>query len=339
MARWDDITGEISGVTLRGDTGKVRTFERNRPYLIVLSGANMGQMFGLEDGDKIIGRGNDVQIQLLDDGISREHARILARYDQDEPRYWLEDMHSRNGTFCNGYRVGEHLLRDGDKIQLGRNVMLRFGYHDAYDETFQRTMQDSVLRDGLTQVYNKRYFSERLNSEFRFALRHERSLTLMIMDIDHFKQVNDRYGHVAGDHILRIFAQSIQRSVRNEDVFARYGGEEFTLISRAISVEDSQLLGERLRSAIARQVIDFHGSRICITVSIGIATMPDCGATTPVELTDAADRALYWAKTHGRNQVVLFRPGLDERPTHFSEAETLAPPPFADAITSRHDDD
>jgi two-component system cell cycle response regulator len=314
VPRWDDITGELSGITLRPSGGREESFERNRPCLVVLSGASMGQMFHLDlRAEVIIGRSSQAHIQLMDEGISRQHASVHLRKD-DGGQYWLQDLHSRNGTFCNGHRIDAQRLHDGDKIQLGRGVMLRFGYQDKFDETFQRLMQESALRDGLTHAYNKRYFSERIESELRFALRHVKPLSLLLMDLDHFKHINDRHGHLAGDHVLRNFSMAIHRSIRNEDVFARYGGEEFAVISRSISLEDTCRLAERLRSKVENLIIEFQGQHIPLTVSIGIAAVPALDANEPSELVDAADRALYWAKTHGRNQVVVYRPGLDERP-------------------------
>jgi diguanylate cyclase (GGDEF)-like protein len=277
-------------------------------------------MFHLDGAEVVIGRSHTCQIQLMDEGISRQHASVHTRAD-DDGRYWLQDLHSRNGTFCNGRRVHAQRLEDGDKIQLGRGVMLRFGYQDKYDETFQRLMQESALRDGLTQAYNKRYFNERIASEVRFARRHNEPLSLLLMDLDRFKQINDNHGHLAGDHVLRAFSAAIHRSIRNEDVFARYGGEEFAVISRAISLDDTFRFAERLRSVIEKLQLEFQGYRILLTVSIGIAAMPALDTTDPAVLVDAADRALYWAKTHGRNQVVVYRPGLDERPFGDSDTE------------------
>ncbi len=326
MPRWDDITGEVTGGALRdGSTDRIQPFERNRPYLTVLSGANMGQMFALEGSDKVIGRSHKVEIQLVDEGISRRHAAIRARA-KDGNRYWLEDLSSRNGTFCNGQRIREHRLYDGDKIQLGRGVMLRFGYQDQYDESFQRTMQESARRDALTGCYNKRYFNERLESEFGFAQRHDKPLSLILMDLDHFKHINDQHGHVVGDQVLRRFADEVQSGIRNEDVLARYGGEEFAVISRSSTLRDACRIAERLRAAIEALTIDHEGHELRVSVSMGVVSLPAVGVQNPLDFVDAADRALYDAKTQGRNRVAIYRPDLDERPTQLVERETRPPP-------------
>jgi diguanylate cyclase (GGDEF)-like protein len=217
----------------------------------------------------------------------------------------VEDLQSRNGTFCNGDRIETRPLADGDKIQVGRTTILKFTYHDNFDDSFQRQMYDSALRDGLTKAFNKRYFDDRLNSEFRFAERHQVPLNLLLLDLDHFKRVNDEHGHIAGDHVLRSFAAAVQDSVRNEDVFARYGGEEFAVITRAISREDARKFGERLRALVEKLEVVHEGTTIPITVSIGIAGLPENQAESPTDLIAAADRALYHAKAEGRNRVAL----------------------------------
>src|SRR5205085_10444895 len=140
---------------------------------------------------------------------------------------WVEDLQSRNGTFVNGTRITVVVeLKDGDKIQLGRASVLRFGFHDDLDESFHENLLSSALRDGLTKLFNKRYLMDRLDSELKFALRHQTTLSLLLLDLDHFKKINDTRGHLAGDMVLANVAGNLAKAVRNEDVVARYGGEE-----------------------------------------------------------------------------------------------------------------
>ena len=166
-------------------------------------------------------------------------------------------------------------------------------------------MLESALRDGLTGTYNKRYFLDRLDSEIKFSVRHKVNLALIIMDLDKFKAVNDTYGHLAGDKVLTAFAQMVQHSIRNEDVFARYGGEEFAIITRAISRHDVFHFADRLRQEASELVIENDGVRIPITVSMGIATIPEDSVETVPGLIKAADDMLYEAKRSGRNRVVI----------------------------------
>src|SRR5581483_6850222 len=145
----------------------------------------------------------------------------------------IEDLKSANGTVVNGEPVGATAaLKDGDKIRLGSTTILKFTYHDHLDESFQQQMYDAALRDALTKAFNKKYFLDRLETELAYAKRHAAHLSLLMIDIDHFKQVNDTYGHLAGDFVLSRIARIALGTVRTEDVFARYGGEEFGVICR-----------------------------------------------------------------------------------------------------------
>lgn len=303
---WEDTTGVTNAIEVSREVG----FERNRPCFVVLSGLHLGQTFTLDSAPSMtIGRSRSATIRLVDEGVSRKHVRITAG---DDEALWLEDLGSRNGTFCNGKRISHrHELRDGDKIQLGRNTMMRFTFLDSHDESFQRLMYDSALRDGLTRTFNRRYFTDRLRAEFRFAERHGTNLALLMFDLDHFKGINDTHGHVAGDFVLTEFVDAIQSRVRNEDVFARFGGEEFALISRAIDKDDATQLAERLRAAIAELDLAYEGQPIALTVSVGVVCYPDTELGSPAELIAAGDRALYSAKNRGRNCVALYHPGLE----------------------------
>ncbi len=294
MTDWDETTS----VALAPEPERERP-ERDRAYLIVLAGSGVGEMHKL-GGESVLGRGREAQLRFLDDGISRMHCRVY----RDGDRLVVEDCGSRNGTFCNGESIaGPHELRDGDKIQIGRTTILKFTYHDHLDESFQRQMYDSALRDSLTKAYNKRYFDERLSSEFRFSHRHGETLSLLLLDLDHFKPINDQLGHLAGDHALVELARRVQRIIRNEDVFARYGGEEFAIISRAIPSQQALRFGERVRAEIESMEVRYRGHAIPLTASVGVATFPHPHIERAGQLVEAADRALYAAKNAGRNTV------------------------------------
>ena len=165
--------------------------------------------------------------------------------------------------------------------------------------------------DGLTGAYNKRYFMDRLDSEIKFSLRHKVNLALMLLDLDKFKDVNDTYGHLAGDNVLAMFAKAMHKSIRNEDVLARYGGEEFAIITRSISRADVHRFAERLCRETSELVVESEGVRIPISVSIGVATVPEDRANSPEELIKRADDMLYEAKRLGRNRVVISEPEAD----------------------------
>jgi diguanylate cyclase (GGDEF)-like protein len=268
--------------------------------LTVLTGSAAGQLFRVKKGSLALGRAPTSEVRLDDDGVSRNHARIRS----ETGRAWVEDLKSRNGTFVNGDRITSIVeLHDGDKLQIGRGTVLRFGFQDALDESFHEKLLSSALRDSLTRLFNKRYFMDRLDSELKFAARHETSLSLLMIDIDHFKKINDTYGHLGGDAVLAHLGRVLMAAVRNEDVVARFGGEEFTIILRAIGIEPATQMAERLRKAIAESAAMFGGGKLPVTVSVGVAGFPSTAATAPEELVEAADKALYRAKNAGRNCV------------------------------------
>lgn len=275
--------------------------QRDRAYLIVLQGSNVGEMHEIERGEMVLGRGQTASVRLNDEGVSRKHARVIRSGDN----YIIEDLNSSNGTLVNGTSVTQRILEDGDKISLGSITILKFTYHDHLDVDFQQRMLDAALRDGLTKAFNKRYFVGRLETELAYAKRHITPLSLVMFDVDHFKRVNDTYGHLAGDYVLMRISKITQNTVRTEDVFARYGGEEFAVLCRGVNLSNAGILGERLRSAMELSTFEHEGTRMPITISVGVAAFPELQIETPEQLIGAADEALYQAKRTGRNRVLL----------------------------------
>jgi diguanylate cyclase (GGDEF)-like protein len=278
--------------------------KRDRAYLVVLAGASVGEMYKVEGDKTIIGRGQKAQIRLFDDGISREHAQLVI----EDGNIYLLDLGSTNGTFCNGLKVDRKQLIDGDKILVGSTTILKFTYHDNLDEMFQKQMYESALRDGLTKAFNKKYFTDRLESEFTFATRHTSPLALVLFDIDHFKKVNDTFGHQAGDHVLTEISKLLSGALRAEDVFARYGGEEFGVICRGSDKNQAQVVGERLRKAVEGHRFVHDGQHIPITISVGISVLPNPAVKDANDIVTFADQALYKSKHGGRNRVTVYEP-------------------------------
>ena len=292
---WDDDT-TATDVAQLGDQQP----QRDRACLTVLTGSATGQVFKLSRGTITIGRANNAEIRIPDDGVSRHHARLR----HDSRNLYLDDLDSRNGTFVNGQRVtAGALLREGDKIQIGRSTVLRYAVQDELDESFHESLVSSALRDPLTKLFNKRYLLDRLDSELKFARRHETWLTLMMIDIDHFKLINDTHGHLAGDAVLVHFANVLQHSVRNEDVVSRWGGEELAIVLRATPIDPAVALGERLRKLVEQTLVVHKGHQLRATISIGVAGFPQAKVETVEQLVEAADQALYRAKNAGRNRV------------------------------------
>lgn len=268
---------------------------------LVLSGPQPGAMIPAAGNDMVLGRGKGAAIRLDDQGLSREHLRIF-RLGQ---RWLVEDLGSTNGTWVSGRRLeGTRELRDGDRIQVGRTILLKVSLHDTAEQEAVKRIYEQAVRDGLTRTYNRRYASERLVAELAYALRHDTELSVLLLDVDHFKQINDTVGHAGGDAVLRVFGATLQRMVRVEDVVARWGGEEFMVIARGIDARNAAIFGERIRRLVAGLIIPWEGSSLQMTVSVGVATHTKAQRYPDVDaLVDAADTALYRAKTSGRNRV------------------------------------
>lgn len=272
-------------------------------FLIVISAktpAGIGRMYKLETAETILGRSSDAGFQVEDDGISRKHAKICQ---SQKGGFQLVDLGSTNGTYLNGVRVDLAQLNDGDKIQIGSNTVLKFSLQDQLEEQYQKSIYESATRDGLTRIFNKKYFLDTLRKEFAYCQRHRVPLSLVMFDVDHFKRINDTYGHPAGDHVLTRIAQRVSETIRTEDLFARYGGEEFALMLRETGEDQAFICAERCRRAVDLTDFSFNGINMKVTISLGVATLLDNDFTQPEHLIEAADKYLYRAKDAGRNRV------------------------------------
>jgi diguanylate cyclase (GGDEF)-like protein len=275
-----------------------------RAVLVFLDGPDQGMLVALDAADIVLGRDADCGVMLQDDGVSRQHARIRA----EGPEQWtLEDMGSKNGTWVNGARIDKRALADGDRLTLGRAV-LKFLLPDAEDEKYQRQLYEISTRDPLTNLLNRRSFNDRMAVEIAYARRHGSLLAALMIDLDHFKQVNDTHGHLAGDRVLARVAAFVQGQVRIEDIVARYGGEEFIVVVRGIPASGVETLAERIRSGVETLPIEHEETPLPVTVSIGLTTRQGSAALTAEELIAAADQAMYRAKSAGRNRVSVEPP-------------------------------
>lgn len=281
------------------DLGRVQTdAETDRPVLLVLTGARLGTVVPLHRLPLTLGRDPLVEFVVPDETVSRRHARFVS----SSAGVVVEDLGSRNGTLVNGQRVAQRLLADGDRIMVGRTV-LKFALQGRVEEDFQRRVYELSTRDGLTNLHNRRYFDERFATEFAFARRHGTFLGVLMVDIDHFKKLNDTHGHIAGDHVLIDVARTLAAQVRAEDVVARYGGEEIVVLVRDIPRPGVEVLAERLRAAVESLRISYGDRSLAVTVSIGAYVVRPDRETPPESLVANADKLLYEAKAAGRNCV------------------------------------
>ncbi|MDH5490755.1 MAG: GGDEF domain-containing protein, partial [Myxococcales bacterium] len=273
-----------------------------RGVVVVLTGSRPGMLVPIEQGGElVVGRSSESTLALDDDSLSRRHARFFELQGQ----YFVQDLGSTNGTVVNGDPIEQpKALLDGSRIQLGLSTVLRFMLQNDQEFEAARRLYDSSVRDALTGLYNRHYFEDRLRAEVGYARRHGEDLSLLFLDADHFKRVNDTYGHAAGDEVLRSLGAYLLSTVRDEDIAARIGGEEFVILLRGIGSQGASGAAERLRAGAEALAIEHEGRSITITVSIGLCSLAeDDGIGSAAELLARADGALYQAKEQGRNRV------------------------------------
>jgi two-component system, cell cycle response regulator len=275
---------------------------RDGYILRMIRGPEPGAIWSLYEGETIIGRGHQASVRIEDASLSPQHARIIV----GAAGVTLRDLGSVNGTYVEGKRLdGPKVLRHGDRICMG-SVYVRLDGLDPHERQVEQRMRETAIRDRLTGLYNRGVFDERLLAEVAFARRYGAAVGVIMIDIDHFKQVNDTYGHAMGDAVLRSIGQRLLNSARTEDVIARYGGEELSVIARG--VEPVSLIGfaDRIRCIVGEGGVMNRGQLVKVTVSCGVAGVTGASArqATPTSILQAADMALYEAKRQGRNRVI-----------------------------------
>jgi diguanylate cyclase (GGDEF)-like protein len=274
-------------------------------YLVVLGGGIPGAMIRLEQSVNRLGRSADNTIQLPDSSVSRHHALLGADADG---LIRLTDLGSTNGTFLNGRRLAENTpvrVHDGDRLQFGAGMVVKFIRPDPCEEEFQREMFERTVRDQLTGLYNRTFFlSQFIPLVERGALRGLGTAVLML-DIDHFKKINDTHGHETGDAVLREVAGVLRQSTRADDLVARYGGEEFVVALPVAAPDQATERAERVRSTLASRRIVAGGIPLRVTASLGLAFTPPGRPRSASALIATADKGLYLAKNSGRDRTVF----------------------------------
>ena len=267
--------------------------------LVLITGPNPGKRFVLSQREYTVGRDPECDIVVDLDNVSRRHARFTV----GNHRVYVEDLDSTNGTYVGNDEIREQTeLRSGDFVKVGGGLFKFLSGNDLESLYFEEIYRLTIV-DGLTQVNNKRYFVEFLEREMGRCHRYGRALSLLMFDIDHFKQINDSQGHLAGDQVLRELAQLVKQRIRKEECFARYGGEEFSVVLPESGPDKARTFAEKIRKMVEDHPFAFEGKPISVTVSIGVADLSS-DMTEPLQFIKVADANLYKAKKGGRNRVV-----------------------------------
>jgi two-component system cell cycle response regulator len=267
--------------------------------VLQIYGGTVGRRYEFGAREFVIGRDpdNDICVDLTT--VSRRHARI---YEKDGGA-WVEDLGSTNGTVVNDVQVdGPHLLQNGDQMRFGGSIF-KFIDGGNVEALYHEEIYRLMITDGLTGAATQRAFVEFLDRELLRAKRHARPLALVMLDIDHFKEVNDKNGHLAGDYVLRGVAAAVRGEVRGDELFARYGGEEFAVVLPETILDDAARFCERIRAKVEAQTFSWKEDAMNVTISIGgTSSLP--GEDQPA-LVARADARLYEAKRTGRNRCML----------------------------------
>lgn len=290
----DPITTQITAV----NGGPMPSGPRSA-CVVVIHGEGLGKRADIEEKMVTVGRSEDADLHIPHKSVSRQHCQIWRVGD----RYRLRDLKATNRTLVNDRPVTEAELADGDHIKLGE-TLLKFISHSSVEARYHEEVYQLATHDALTELYNRRHFIELVDKEIARAVRHGRPLVLCIIDVDHFKPVNDQFGHIAGDGVLRQLADLLRGFARGEDIAARIGGEEFAILLPESDITDAQGFAERLREAVANTPFLIADAPHRLTVSIGLSNVvAERGERSA--LMQAADKALYRAKAEGRNRVCV----------------------------------
>ncbi len=299
MGDWGKDTVALPTVVTRAPVDPEAPTRRTE-CIVEIYGNHLGRKIDLH-GDQWIGRQQqDCEIVVPDDSVSRRHARFRT----GEDGVVVIDENSTNGTFVNDTRVDERRLRHGDLLKIGSTIFKFLG-RGSVERDYHEEIYRMTIVDGLTGVYNRRYLQEFAEREVARSRRHHRPLT-MVFDLDHFKRINDDFGHLIGDRVLREFARIVDRCVRREEVFGRYGGEEFCALLPETDLQGAAVFAERIRRLTEQREFSIGGAAIPVTVSAGVAAL-DENMTGWDDLIATADRNLYRAKRDGRNRIVASR--------------------------------
>jgi two-component system, cell cycle response regulator len=266
-----------------------------QPCLVIMTGAEMGRRIDLTHEEVSIGRSEECTVCVNSDLVSRRHAvvnRVLGRYI-------VVDLKSTNGTFINDTRVERAELKDGDLLRTGKTV-LKYLENNLELEYMQHILSLATI-DSLTQLFNKRHFDEVFGKEVARASQSQAPLSLIVLDIDHFKKINDGHGHPAGDAVLKHVASVVKSQIRQNDCLCRVGGEEFALVLPQTPLPLAAQAAELIRAAVESSVCDVAGTPIPATLSLGVAELAP--GEVPEQLYQRADERLYAAKHGGRNRV------------------------------------
>jgi two-component system cell cycle response regulator len=302
------MSGDTTQIDIktRKPASKKRDPEERKVQLLftVIKGteSDFGKTFIVDKKRISIGRTDDNYIVINDPMVSKHHCQMRIVKDSHIEQIIVTDLNSTNGTHVNGELAEERILRSGDKIGIGSTV-LRFSFNDEIEEEYHARLFTFATTDSLTGFYNRRYILTELENQSRIAKRNRRVFSIFLLDIDGFKEINDTFGHLVGDEIIKKIAFCIKRNLREQDFAGRFGGDEFMIILPETEIGGALILGDRVRSKIEDYAIPYQGREIRTTITGSIGQY-GLHANNSTQLLQVADRALCQAKKQGKNRIV-----------------------------------
>lgn len=289
-----DTETEVFQFFLRSEAGAGRGC-----VLQICPATVQAEMFRLSNQRTVIGREPTCDISLDDIAVSRNHAAI----DLNDSNYFVTDLGSRNGTFVDDKPLRDRRrLKGGELIRLGGTI-LKFMASMDEEANYHAAVHERMARDTLTNAFNRSYLMSTLEKLLPRCQVSKYSLAVIMIDIDYFKKVNDSYGHLVGDEVLRAFSERIRDTLREDDSLCRLGGEEFVVISEQTDLQAAMRIAERIRLAVSSTAFITQAGPVFVTCSLGVTTLAQRNVATVDELLSHADERLYAAKASGRNCV------------------------------------
>ncbi|MFK8030500.1 MAG: GGDEF domain-containing protein [Gammaproteobacteria bacterium] len=270
----------------------------NRPYVSIVHPRGKASRHPITSKGLLIGRGRHADVVLDDAQVSRRHCLIRLT----DAGIVAEDLGSTNGTHINGNAITLAVVDPSGRIKIG-GCVLRVEYRARVEINAEKQLEQAAQTDELTGLNNRRWFFGQSAAYLASAADSGHDLTLVMIDIDHFKQINDSFGHAAGDHVLKEVAQILTAQKREDDSLARFGGEEFVMLLPDTGATDALVFCDGLCEAVKKAGISVNGRDLFVQVSIGTWTEEVNQITSIEQAISGADAAMYRAKRAGRNRV------------------------------------
>ena len=292
---FDDKTDIIDSKTL---AVKIEQAKKNAAHLRQMNGAFIGRKYPLDSGTNFLGRDPDLTVPVQDASISRRHAELVL----DGENLYVHDLKSTNGSYISDNRIESGIIQNGELVRFG-SVIFKYTKAGDVEGVFEDELHVRAHIDALTGSYNRKYLMEYMDSEISRCQKLDLPLAMIMVDLDHFKKVNDTYGHPAGDFVLKKTVEIIKdKALRSSDILGRYGGEEFCIVLSEARKSTALVIAERIRSSVEKADFTFEGTKISITLSLGVSHISD-EITSAKKIIESADEKLYKAKEGGRNKV------------------------------------